>query len=105
MPDIRIALRSLWRTPTFAVTAVLILAVGIGAAVAMFGVLDSVLLQRLPVRDEDRVVQLFTYRGDRNADYYLLREDLRKVGAESRTMRDIAGFAHWGATESPILDG
>jgi putative ABC transport system permease protein len=103
--DIRFALRGFARTPSFTVTAVLILAVGIGMAVAMFSVFDRVLVQELPVHDQDRVVQLYTYRGDPNADYYLRREDLRKITQASRTMRDVAGFAHWGAAEAPMLDG
>ena len=79
--DIRVALRGFRRAPSFTATAVLILAVGIGMAVAMFTVVDAVLLRTLPVRDQDRVVELYTYRGDPNADYYLLREDLPKVAA------------------------
>ena len=103
--DIRIALRGFGRAPAFTATAMLILAVGIGMAVAMFTVYDAVLLRTLPVRDQDRVVELYTYRGDPNADYYLLREDLPKVAATSRTMRDVAGVAHWGAPGAPLVDG
>jgi ABC-type proline/glycine betaine transport system permease subunit len=47
--DTRFALRGFARTPSFTVTAVLILAVGIGMAVAMFSVFDRVLVQELPV--------------------------------------------------------
>ncbi|HEX6051221.1 MAG TPA: ADOP family duplicated permease [Gemmatimonadaceae bacterium] len=103
--DIRIALRGFRRAPSFTATAILILGVGIGMAVAMFMVFDAVLLRTLPVRDQDSVVELYTYRGDPNADYYLLREDLPKVAATSRTMRGIAGIAHWGAASSPLVDG
>jgi len=103
--DIRIALRGFGRSPSFTVTAVLILAVGIGMAVAMFTVFDAVVLRPLPVASPDRVVELYTYRGDPNTDYYLLREDLPKVAATSTTMRDIGGIAHWGAAGAPMLDG
>jgi len=103
--DVRIALRGFRRSPSFTTTAVLILAIGIGMAVAMFAVFDAVLVRSLPVRDQDRVVELYTYRGDPNADFFLLREDLRKVAATSRTMRDIAGVAHWGAPGAPLVDG
>src|ERR1044072_5982100 len=95
--DLRIALRGFRRSPSFAITAVLILAIGIGMAVAMFTVFDAVVVRPLPVTDPDRVVELFTYRGDPNTDYYLLRQDLRKVAAESKTMRHVAGVEHWGA--------
>ncbi len=103
--DLRIALRGLLRARSFTVTAVVILAVGIGMAVAMFTLFDAVLVRNLPVREQDRIVELYTYRGDPNADFALLRRDLRQVAATSRTMRDIAGFAHWGAPGSPMLDG
>lgn len=103
--DLRTALRGLLRTPSFTCTAVVILAVGIGMAVAMFTVYDAVLVRNLPVRDQDRIVEIFTYREDPNADFFLLREDLPKVAATSRTMRDIAGVAHWGAPGAPMLDG
>jgi len=103
--DLRIALRGFRRAPSFTVTAVLILAIGIGMAVAMFTVFDAVVLRPLPVTSPDRVVELFTYKGDPNTDYYILREDLRKVAATTRTMRDVAGIVHWGAPPAPLVDG
>ncbi|HUQ84562.1 MAG TPA: ABC transporter permease [Gemmatimonadaceae bacterium] len=103
--DIRIALRGFRRSPSFTLTAVLILAIGIGMAVAMFDVFDAVVLRPLPVTNPDRVVELFTYKGDPNTDYYVLREDLRKVAAASKTMRDVAGVVHWGAPPAPMIDG
>ena len=49
MHDVRIALRGFLRNPTFSVTAVLILGIGIGMAVAMWGVFSAVLLRPLPI--------------------------------------------------------
>src|SRR5881394_1345092 len=103
--DFRIALRGIRRTPTFTASAILILAVGIGMAVAMFAVFRAVLVERLPIADQARVVELYTYQGDPKTDYYLLRPDLDKVAATTRTMRAVAGVAHWGAPGSPMLDG
>ena len=103
--DLRIALRGFRRSPSFTITAVLILAIGIGMAVAMFTVFDAVVLRPLPVTSPYRVVELFTYKGDPNTDYYVLREDLRKVAASTKTMRDVAGIAHWGAAPAPMVDG
>lgn len=103
--DLRIALRGFRRAPSFTITAILILAIGIGMAVAMFTVFDAVAVRPLPVTSPDRIVELYTYKGDPNADYYILREDLRKVAAMSKTMRDVAGIAHWGAVPAPLVDG
>jgi len=103
--DLRIALRGFRRSPSFTITAIAILAIGIGMAVAMFTVFDAVVLRPLPVTNPDRVVELFTYKGDPNTDFYLLREDLTKVAATSKTMRGIAGVVHWGAPPAPMVHG
>jgi predicted permease len=103
--DVRFALRGFRRTPGFFATAVAILALGIGMSVAMFTVFRAVLVRRLPVVDQDRVVVMWTYRDDPSADYTLGTKELSIVRAESKTMRDIAAVAHWPATPSPFRYG
>lgn len=56
--DLRIALRSLLRSPGFLITAVGSLAIAIGASVAAFSVIDAVRLRALPFVDADRLVVL-----------------------------------------------
>ena len=54
--DLRYTIRSLVRQPSFALTAILTLALGIGATTTMFGVVNAVILQPLPFRDASKVV-------------------------------------------------
>jgi predicted permease len=54
--DVRYALRTLRRSPGFSAVAILSLALGIGANMAVFGVLDALVLRPLPVRAPERLV-------------------------------------------------
>jgi putative ABC transport system permease protein len=65
--DLRHARRSLWRTPGFTMTTVLIVALGIGATTALFSVLSAVLLRPLPYPDAERLVEVWGTRRDNGA--------------------------------------
>lgn len=54
----RAALRALWRTPVYSLTVIASLALGIGASVAAFGVIDAVRLRALPFPSADRLLVL-----------------------------------------------
>ncbi|HWW23181.1 MAG TPA: ABC transporter permease [Edaphobacter sp.] len=57
--NIRFSLRMMRRNPGFALMVILIMALGIGANTAIFSVVHAVLLEPLPFRDVDRVVQVW----------------------------------------------
>ena len=55
----RLALRSLWRKPVFALAAILTIALGVGANTALFGVIYTVLIRPLPFRDPGKLVRIW----------------------------------------------
>jgi putative ABC transport system permease protein len=78
--DLRHALRVFWHAPSFAAAAGLTLALGIGVNIAVFTVMHSALLARLPVRHADSLVNVFSWspKAGPHADFsYPLYVDLR----------------------------
>ena len=49
------------RTPGFSATAILVMALGIGATTSLFTVVRSVLLKPLPFREADKLVMLYEH--------------------------------------------
>src|SRR5579863_5568419 len=69
--DLRLSLRTLSRSPGFTVISVLVMALGIGANIALFTVVRGVLLKPLPFQDPDRLNMLYEsgLLGDETAGY------------------------------------
>jgi len=84
MNDLRFALRQLRKAPAFTTTALLTLAICLGANLAIFAIINSVLLRPLPFPDADRLVKIYnTYPkagvendGSSITNYYERRGDI-----------------------------
>jgi predicted permease len=92
LPDIRYALRVLWKSPAFTLVALLTLMLGIGANVVVFGVVNAVLLHPLDVSDPQN---LYQFRVGPWTSFKLLTtsypafEDYRR---RNTTFSELAGF-------------
>src|SRR5579862_3358540 len=102
--DVRLALRGFRRSPTFAVTAVLILAVGIGVAAAMWSVCSAVLMRPLPVADQDRII-IPRALDAAGVDVSVTPPEAKELKQSLHTIRDLATFAHYGAAVFPYKYG
>jgi predicted permease len=96
--DLRFALRMLRKSPGFAAVAVLTLALGIGANTAVFTVVDSLVLNPLPVEDISTLAAVNTTEakkaarsGDLEALSYLNLKDIRE---RTRAFRNLAGHSY-----------
>ena len=69
MHDLRLALRTLRATPGVSAVAILSLALGIGANTAVFSLVDSLVLRKLPIVEPERLVMLSTGAGDEHQQY------------------------------------
>jgi len=105
-PTVRSSVRSLVRAPAFAVTAILTLALGIGLSTAVFTVADALLLRKLPVLEQDRLVTLWGAKRDGSIDNWPLNlSQAREYAAQSRTLEAVALVDYYGALPVPIRDG
>jgi predicted permease len=104
LQDIRVGTRNLLRTPAFAAIAVLMLALGIGLSTAVFTVADALLLRRLPVRDQDRLVVLGT-ETPTGTRWAIGLDEAREFARRTRSLEQVAFFSYYGALDKPIREG
>jgi predicted permease len=92
MQDVSYALRSLRRRPTFAIVAILTLALGIGANSAIFSVVNGVLLESLPWADPARL-QLVQTEYSNGSAFPLSAPDFMSVREDNRTFAEVGAVA------------
>ena len=90
LQDVRYGLRQLRRAPGFAVTVVVTLALGLGAAVAMYTVVDRVLLRPLPYRDAGSLVDIQEMSKTGEPGWGSAFLDIAEWQARSHTLASIA---------------
>jgi putative ABC transport system permease protein len=88
---LRLAVRQLSKAPGFTLTAVLTLALGIGATTAIFSLVEAVLLSPLPFRDSDQLVLLGDHLGGRPAMSVRAREIATYTSA-TETFTSLGGY-------------
>jgi putative ABC transport system permease protein len=96
--DLRHAWRSLRRTAGFTLTAVILVALGVGATTALFSVLSAVILRPLPYPAADRLVEVWgTRREAGNARDAIALPDYRAMRDGNRTFDALGAFAGGGS--------
>jgi putative ABC transport system permease protein len=106
---VRHALRRLTRQPGFSILAILTLGLGIGAATAVFTLVQAVLLHELPFADPDRLVWMYNARTERDRAPFSI-PDLNDYVRDTTTLAGLAPFTNWtanltGAAEAERLEG
>src|SRR5688572_3226963 len=100
--SVRHAVQVLARAPGFSLTAIVTLALGIGAGTAMFTIVNSVLLRPLPFRDADRVAALYMrYEPESGYDFPqfpLSGPEFLDYRAQTRALEEVAAYNRGGVT-------
>lgn len=92
LQDLRYGVRMLWKRPGFAVTAVLSLALGIGAATAIFSIVDAVLLRTLPYPNAERIVQIREVN-ERGVSIRVAEPNYKDVRERQHSLESLAQFS------------
>jgi predicted permease len=100
LQDTRYTFRQLRKSPGFTVTAILMLALGIGATTAIFSIVEGVLLRPLPFPDPDRLVIL----GDEGSHCASCTQSSVTAPDIRNYMRDTQSFSHLGGYRQRLFE-
>ena len=106
--DIRYTLRQLGNSPGFAATAIIILALGLGASTAIFSAVNPILFQPLPYPHPSRITMIWDiYHGARTEITF---GTYRELAGRSRSFESLSAFEPWqpaitGVDKPERLDG
>src|ERR1700685_4678294 len=91
--DVRYAIRLLLQSPAFTLVALATLALGLGAATAIFSVVDAVLLKPLPFRNPGRLVVVWEKNPAQNKSKLLVAGgNFLEWRKQTRVLESIAAF-------------
>src|SRR6201988_1175355 len=106
LPDCLFALRQLPKSPGFAFSAILTLALGIGSATAIFSVIHAVLLDPYPYKNADRLATMRILAADQSRAWRVPARAFIDFKEHNHTFEDMFGlvwrpthFMHNGAAE------
>ena len=95
----REALRSFWRSPLVVALAVVTLALGLGVATAVFGVVDVLLIRSLPYPNSERLVEVWWERVPGRITAFLRGDEIvDALREEERLFSTVESFRQGGAT-------
>jgi putative ABC transport system permease protein len=95
--DLRHAVRVLWRAPAFATLAIITLALGIGAATAIFSVVNPVLLRPLPYPSPERIAMVWE-RDLNDSRSNIGWQTFSDLAERARTIESAAALGSWDPT-------
>ena len=103
--DLKYGVRTLWRSPSFSIVSVLVMALGIGATTSLFTIVRAVLLRPLPFRDPGNLVMLYEhYRQNTGGDGFnaVAPGDYREWRSQTHSFEDMAAMRGYGGIISGV---
>jgi hypothetical protein len=105
---LKIAVRELWKSPKFVVTAILMLAIGIGATTAIFSIVEGVLLRPLPFSGSNRLMVLSDILQSvdfgANGEVGVTVPDIRNYTRDTHSFTSLGGYKTTGFELSGVGD-